>query len=320
MMRLQIKQKLDWLQTENYKPFYLAFLRVAISGWLLKELYINWSSMDLLYGQTIFIESEKRIIKLLSFGNSFDFRAHYRWFIFFYIGVIVLNILGIGRTFTAILLFLSVYIVQKLNKTVLNGGDIFAGFILFYLILSDSYRYFTLFKPAAPPKEKTKFLNLLSNLAAFSIMLQLCMGYFALGVTKLIDPVWQSGEATYYALMNEGYKGTPYNQWIVQHKWIDYCTNYGVMAFELLFPLLVWFKKLRKPFLIAGILFHLSIYIFMMIYGFEVVFMLIYGLFLPNDQLIKFAQKINCFFSSGQGTINRYIGLANNPKTVQDQK
>jgi len=316
MMRFQIKRNLNWLKKENYKPFYLAFLRVSISLWFLKELCINWSGMDLLYGQSIFIESEKRIINLLSLGNSFNFRAHYRWLIFPYLGVIVLNMLGVGRRFMAVLLFLMVYVLHTLNTTIINGGDVLARLILFYLIFADSYRYFTIFKQGVLSEENKKLLNLISNLAAFSIMLQLCVGYFALGLNKLIDPLWRSGEATYYALMNERYMGTAYNQWIVQHKWIDYCTNYGVIAFEILFPLFVWFKKTRKPFLFAGILFHLSIYIFMMIYGFQIVFILIYGLFLPNDQLIKFAHKIINFFGGKRGAISRYVGLADNPITV----
>ena len=316
MLHVHIKRKLNCLKSENYKPFYLAFLRVAISIWLLKELYINWPSMNLLYGQTIFVESEKKIINLLSLGNSINLREHYLWFIFPYIGIIILNILGIGRTFTAVLLFVMVYLLHNINTTIINGGDIFARLILFYLIFADSYRYFTIFKQGFHSEEKKKLLNLFSNLAAFSIMLQLCLGYFVLGLTKLIDPLWRSGEAFYYILMNERYMGTPYNQWIAQHKWIDYSVNYGTIFFELLFPLLIWFKKLRMPFLVAGLLFHLGIYVFLMIYGFQIVFLLTYGLFLPNDQLVKFAHKINSFFRGKHGPISRYIGLADNPITV----
>jgi hypothetical protein len=35
--------------------------------------------------------------------------------------------------------------------------------------------------------------------------------------------------------------------------------TWSALAFELLFPLLVWFKPLRNPMLIAGLLFHLSL-------------------------------------------------------------
>jgi hypothetical protein len=97
-----------------------------------------------------------------------------------------------------------------------------------------------------------------------------------------------NGEATYYALSMERFVGTPFNKYIVQQKWIDYSANYGTIVFELLFPLLIWVKKMRKPLLVAGIIFHLCIYIFMMIYGFEIVFILIYGLFLPDKKLADF--------------------------------
>lgn len=208
------------------------------------------------------------------------------WFIVPYIVAIVLNIMGIGRWFTALLVFAMLVVLQKMNLSFFNGGDMMARLILFYLIFANSYEYFVLVKQAPVENEKRKFQNLLSNLAAFSIMLQLCLAYFASGIAKLNDPLWWNGEATYYALSMERFIGTPVNKYIVQHRWIDLATNYITLLFELLFPVLIWIKKIRKPLLVTGFLFHLCMYIFLMIYGFQIVFLLIYGLFIPNKKLI----------------------------------
>ena len=131
-------------------------------------------------------------------------------------------------------------------------------------------------------------------------MLQLCVAYFSSGIAKINDTFWWNGEATYYALSMERFVGTPLNKYIVQQKWIDYLTNYGTIIFELFFPILIWIKKIRKPLLITGVIFHMCIYIFMMIYGFEIIFILIYGLFLPNKMLVDFSQRIKYFFWKGE--------------------
>jgi hypothetical protein len=203
-----------------------------------------------------------------------------------------------------------------MNPTVLNGGNTVVKYILFYLIFADSFKYFVVYKQRPRSLEKENFSNLLSNLVAFSIMLQLCIAYFGLGLTKLLDPYWQNGEAVYYTLLNEQFMGTPYNEWLARHKWFDYLANYSTLFFELLFPVLIWFKKLRPPLLIIGIVFHLWIYVFMMIHGFEILFILMYGMFLPNDLLLKYAHKIKTFIGVKQGALNKYMGLNEEIKSL----
>jgi len=315
MILKRIQSRIEKLQQTNYKSFYLAFLRIAISIWLLKEVCINWSSMDMLYGHSAFIVPENNIIRRFS-EDYLIVKDYYVWFIFFYSVIIVFNMLGIGRRVTAVLLFINLYLLQKMNWSIFNGGDLMARLIVFYLIFADSYQYFVLFKNKNKARQLRKLTNLVSNLAALSIMLQLCIAYFSTGLGKLNTDLWKSGEAVYYAMLNERFMGTPYNRWLVQHKWIDYTANYATLVFELGFPFLIWFKKLRPTLLITGIIFHLGIYIFLMIYGFQIVFLLIYGLFLPNDLLLKYAGKVNTFFGGGQGALSRYIGLSDEPIPV----
>lgn len=288
----------DKLQQKNYKSFYLSFLRVALSAWLLKEVVINWSAMDVLYGPSTFVVLKPNLINSIPGGGLSLVRAHYLWIIIGYLFVIFLNMFGIGKWFTALLLFLMVDFLEKMNTSFVNGGDKMVRIILLYMIFADSYQYFMLFKNKGATNEKVGLKNLVSNLAALSIMLQLCLAYFSAGVSKIGNAFWLNGEATYYALSMERFVGTPFNKYIVQQKWIDYVTNYGTIVFELLFPVLIWIKKMRKLLLIAGIIFHLCIYIFMMIYGFEIVFVLIYGLFLRDKMLVDFLQKIkSCFWN-----------------------
>ena len=292
MIGQSINYYIHHLQEQNYKSFYLAFLRVAISVWQFKELCINWSSFDVLYGEGAFVVNKPNFISRLPGGFPMVTK-YFWWLIIPYIGVIWLNIIGIGRWVTALALFILVDLLHKMNMSFLNGGDKMAKLILLYLVFADSYQYFVWKKKKdTADSQRSKRRNLLSNLAALSIMLQLCVAYFGTGLAKLMDSFWRSGEAVYYALLMERFMGTSFNHHIVQYKWLVISATYFVLLFELLFPVLIWIKKLRKPLLVAGILLHAGIYIFLMIYGFQIVFLLIYGLFLANDRLVEVTKKI----------------------------
>ncbi len=306
----------NFLHKKNYKVFYLAFLRIAICIFLLSTILMNWSSMDTLYSRSSFVTHDPNLFSKLPSGTFQFIQQYYLIFILTYILVILLNFTGIGKGFTMLLLFLMFDVNQKMTVPFVIGGDKMIGNIILFLIFADSYEYFSLHRQHSIRNRKRQLKDLLSNLAAFSIMLQLCFAYFSSAVAKLSDPIWLNGEAVYYALQIERFMGTPYNKWIAQHRLLVVFASYLVLLIELLFPFLIWIKKLRLTFLIAGFLLHASLYIFLMIYGFQIVFVLIYGLFLPNDLLLKYAHKINSFFGGKQGALTRYIGLANNTNQI----
>jgi hypothetical protein len=285
-----------WLQDDSHRSFYLSFLRVTISFWLLKELFFNWSSVEFLYGSKAFVTLKDYGVNQLFYFDTNSLREHYLILLIVYLLLIFLNIFGIGKWITALLLFICYDILQRENLYFFSGGERMARLILFYLVFANSYDYFSLFKRRDVSIETRKLNNLLSNLAALAIMLQLCLAYFVSGFSKLDSELWRNGQATYYTLSAERYLGTSFNKQLVQQAWFVYASTYFTLAFELLFPFLIWFKKLRSPFLIMGILLHAGIYIFMMIYGFQIVFLLIYGLFFSNRQTLGLYHKARSLF------------------------
>jgi len=68
---------------------------------------------------------------------------------------------------------------------------------------------------------------------------------------------------------------------LVQRRLVTLGT-YFTLAFELLFPILIWYKKHRLWLLISGVFLHLGIYVTMMIFDFEIYFVAIYGFFISN--------------------------------------
>jgi hypothetical protein len=279
---MSISSKLSGVKSclfeQNQKSFYLAILRVAVSLFVLKELLINWSSFELLYGRTSFVFREDTpVIKLI--------RMHYMYLIIVCIFFCLLNIVGVGKWITALLLFIAVYLLCRLNDQLANGGDMMLRLVLLYMIFANSYDHFVFFKRTARSIEQQQLSNLVSNLAAYSIMMQLCVAYFCSAWAKLHDPMWQQGEAVYYALLVDRYTGTSFNSSIARMGWLMAFANYATLVFEIAFPFLIWFKRFKKPLMVAGLIMHLLIYIFLMIYGFQIIFLLIYGLFLSNEEV-----------------------------------
>ncbi|MEO6917194.1 MAG: hypothetical protein ABI151_17585, partial [Chitinophagaceae bacterium] len=81
---------------------------------------------------------------------------------------------------------------------------------------------------------------------------------------------------------------SPINEFFFKNAFIIGMSTYFTMAFELFFPIVVWNKKFRPFCLFAGVLIHLGIYFTMMIYDFEILFIMTYGFFLTD----KFWQRV----------------------------
>jgi len=57
------------------------------------------------------------------------------------------------------MLFIMFYVLQKMNMSMINGGDAMARLILFYLIFADSYKYFVLIKQKNIDGDKVRFCH-----------------------------------------------------------------------------------------------------------------------------------------------------------------
>ncbi len=304
MATAPIKFYCGQLQRENYKSFYLAFLRVAVCLLLLKETFLTWPNFDILYGENVFLEYSK--------GAVAGMHIHYLYFHLIYIAVIITHLLGIGKYLGAAVVFYMFNVLYSVDTPIINGGDTMMRLVLFYLIFADSYQHFVLLKKTPFGKEITKIINLLSNLSALSIMLQLCYAYFTSALAKIHTDIWYNGEAVYYILLQERYMGTMFNKALVKHEWFVLSATYFTILFELLFPVLIWIKKLRPALIAAGILLHAGVYLFLMLYNFQLIFMLVYGLFLSNKTMLEYAKKIQYYFYSKR----HYTGLLKPDKNL----
>lgn len=275
-----------YLQKENYKSYYLAFLRVFVSIWLLLQVLFNINNWELFYSVDTTVKvSPTGFVNLIRLDADF-LKTHYLWLIGICIIGSILNALAIGRQYTAVLLYVSYNMLYALNNKITNSGNNMALLLSFYLCFANTYNHFAWKKK---PKQNHTLGNFISNLAAYAILINLCISYAFAGLAKLQDANWQDGTAIHYVLNNYRFASFSFNSTLGNIAWFVYFTTYATLVVEISFSFFVWIKKYRPYILCASFLMHAFIYSFMSIHAMSVIFVIQYGLFF-NDEDLKLHQ------------------------------
>jgi hypothetical protein len=155
----------------------------------------------------------------------------------------------------------------------LSGGD----------HLLNQFLFFNCFLSFDLVKQETLTSNLktaLHNFASTAILLQVCIAYFISALSKLDSCEWLRGSAIatisgikHFSLYSSAGSLTG--------SWLAMPLNYLILFYQLLFPILVWIRPLKKTFLIAGICMHLYIGLVMGLPWFALIMITGYIFFWP---------------------------------------
>lgn len=283
------------LQKENKKPLALSFIRVAISLWFIKELFFRYPAFDVLYAHDSYLKTKAEgLINVLHLNFEW-LRFYYKWVIGICVTTSIIHILGIGKNFGSIAMFICYSVLRAMNSGFGNTGDEVCLIISFYLCFANSFEHYTLFKRKSLSPKLESTYNLISNLAAYSMLINLCLSYFYTGYFKLENKLWIKGVGLQYSFFNERFHSFEYPKYLATKPWIYIPLNYGVIFFELSFPILVWFKKCRNIVVIMALLMHTYIYCTMLIFGMTFTFLIQYPLFFNNQELSKMFTAIKQF-------------------------
>lgn len=196
----------------------------------------------------------------------------------------VLMAFGVGKNAVVFLVFLLVEVLQRSNGFILNGGDNLLKFNLLYLSVCDSFSYLSTGSAQRRRSKESRLSNLLTNLGVASIILHLLLVYFVSAVSKIHSDVWFNGIAVYYIMNLDRFSGSALNSIIGQNEYLVTIGTYGTILLELVFPFAAFHRTLRFPLLFMGILLHLSIFYFMMIHEFQLLFIAHYGFFFSDQE------------------------------------
>ena len=94
------------------------------------------------------------------------------------------------------------------------------------------------------------------RLCCVAVMLQVCVVYVVAGISKVFDATWQSGTAVWQAMQLQHFSLSDKTIFETPN-WFTAALNYGTIFYQVAFPLLVCWKKLRLPLLLFGALFYI---------------------------------------------------------------
>jgi hypothetical protein len=139
------------------------------------------------------------------------------------------------------------------------GADNFGNIFLFYLILVPSEGALSLDRRAGrgslAPTPSARF-------ALRVIQLHLSMVYLAGGLFKASGEQWWDGDAIWRAVMLPEYRQLDFT-WLADHAWFAKVSGWWVVAVETGYAIFIWPRRTRRPWIVATVLMHLGIGLFM---------------------------------------------------------
>ncbi|MEX1002792.1 MAG: HTTM domain-containing protein [Crocinitomicaceae bacterium] len=226
-------------------------------------------------------QGTKMFINILSHpANSI-----YQWvYVIFVVGQIVFLILGLFNIWprvSAVLIYLFTVNLHMKGYLAFTGGEVLINNVLFYLMFIHHPRDDSWFGD---------FQNILNNTFYYILLFQVCILYLFSGLFKLYDDAWISGHAIQYISRLSIFE-SPFTAVFQDNYLLSAIAGYSALAYQLLFPFVVWVKRVKIPFLIFGVIFHLGIAIGMGIFTFGMIMIVVYILFLDTDQIRGIKQR-----------------------------
>jgi hypothetical protein len=232
--------------------FGLSLLMLRLS--LLPDLTFFYSSEGLLPNEQLSAHQNDRFWSLLHFVDS---PAAVQAVNAIYLVVLVSVVAGFYTRPMTVLLFLMTVSFKWRNPLIINMGDEAASVVSFWLMFANS-GYCWSVDAWRRQRARRPLTRWQGTWALRCMQFQLCFIYFCTAMQKLTDPDWLLGNAMFYvaALVYDWVRPmTAMMDYPLVYKSLTYVT----FGFEIAFPCLVWFRRLRLPMVAMGIVFHLGI-------------------------------------------------------------
>lgn len=253
---------------------------------LLRPSWLTW------YGPKGFITLET-VYKVSTPGPRINFfeilpKTDFAVNVFFWVSLLVAISLTLGymTRFSAVAVFMCLSSIQERNFYILNSGDSLLRIISFIMMFAPAGAAFSIDRILRMRRGRgDTALRLYSPWAQRLIQIQLAVLYFATFYWKTIGTKWMDGTALYYVLRLDAFRRFPMP--IINSMWIVKSLTWGTLLIEFALGVLVWFKELRYPVLIAGLCLHLGIEYSMNIPMFEWIMMATFLTFVEPEDLTR---------------------------------
>ena len=246
-------------------PYPLAAFRICLGLCVCATLLLlraDWTAWFGAHGWITLDTMEKAEdgfrLNVFAFLPQDDLWVHAVYWIF--LGASVAFTLGFWSRFSSVLVFLGLNSLNQRMPLILHGGDTFLRSAAFFLMFSRSGAAWSLDSLSRRRRSTSKQGGtvMVPPWPQCLIQFQLAIVYLASFLWKAKGKTWWNGSAMFYVLNLHEIQRFPVPGFF-HLAWMMHLESWMAMAFEFLFPLLVWFKPFRLPLLLAGLMFHLSL-------------------------------------------------------------
>jgi len=117
------------------------------------------------------------------------------------------------------------------------------------------------------------------------MQIQMATIFFYTGVSKLKWDAWRNGDAMWVVLSSSDYYNGFYVDFLAHHYWVGVVATYATIFVEIAYPFLIWQRATRPYLLVAAVILHLQIAVFLALIHFSLVMITGHMSFLYPDWL-----------------------------------
>jgi hypothetical protein len=139
------------------------------------------------------------------------------------------------------------------------GADVFANTFLFYLVWAPAGATLSLDRRRG---RATEGPTPAARLALRVVQMHLSGVYLASGVEKACGEGWWNGEAIWRALMLPEYRRFDFS-FLAAHPWVAAAAGWSVLLVEIGYPIFMWSRRTRRPWVWVTAAMHLGIALLM---------------------------------------------------------
>lgn len=199
------------------------------------------------------------------------------------IGAVLLWFFSRWRTFASVVVFFSTAILFNAAHLYVTGGHTLIKLFLFYFIFLNI-------------RSEGPISNALSHVMLWACKIQIAALYFFAALYKWNGEYWVNGEALYYVISIREFSHPMLQAALLPFPWLLTVGTWFGLLYQSMFPLLIWFRPVKKPLLLAGVFFHLFIAFGMGLPDFGIFMVLSYTMFFRDETTAKILQRFRKFF------------------------
>jgi len=262
--------------------------RQAVSSLFVKGLYAlllwyvlkSFSIWDILYGPenlSILMNPYEGIDKLAMLFNIESIRVYYMPVLLIFVGLLLFGLFRKTNVVTRLAVWYLFLLLHFANFETSTGGHHLVQQVLFLHIFLLDY------SGEGPYTGVKKHIH---HLAHYAIWVQIAILYAVSGGFKLLGTDWLQGEAMLMSLSFKEFGFLWLSESLQQNNIFLMSLTWIVLGYQVLFPVLIWVARIRGPFLLVGLIFHLSVLFVVGIVDFGLFMVVSYLIFLSSDSYV----------------------------------